>query len=201
MQSTFSPLEILQIYRSLYNGRIKRHFWGYFSIPVFLKVFDGVFWNIDFFKLSQLRTKFFFCFCTFWTKFCDILKYGNNLKLEIIEYIFRKIIMLNEVNILESPNGPFTPNHIGWPSDGHRIAIGWTFYRMGSVPQFFKRMELIFERFHKWTSIWVFLCTFYFVFIMLCYIFSFVNVALSIVSKSNLHPFCIWCVWMLYSIV
>ena len=26
------------------------------------------------------------------------------LKLEIIDYIFRKIIMLNEVNILESPN-------------------------------------------------------------------------------------------------
>ena len=37
-------------------------------------------------------------------KFCDILKYGNNLKFEIIEYIFRQIIMLNEVNILESPN-------------------------------------------------------------------------------------------------
>ena len=31
-------------------------------------------------------------------------KYGNNLKLEIIDYIFRKIIMLNEANILESPN-------------------------------------------------------------------------------------------------
>ena len=33
-----------------------------------------------------------------------ILKYGNNLKLETIDYIFRKTIMLNEVNILESPN-------------------------------------------------------------------------------------------------
>ena len=43
-------------------------------------------------------------FCPFWKKFCDILKYGNNLKLEIIDYIFRKKIMLNEVNILESPN-------------------------------------------------------------------------------------------------
>ena len=52
----------------------------------------------------QLRTEGFLCFCTFWTKFCDVLKYGNNLKLEIIDYIFRKIIMLNEVNILESPN-------------------------------------------------------------------------------------------------
>ena len=37
-------------------------------------------------------------------KFCEILKFGNNLKLEVIDYIFRKIIMLNEVNILESPN-------------------------------------------------------------------------------------------------
>ena len=36
-------------------------------------------------------------------KFCDILKYLNNLKLEIIDYFFRKIVMLNEVNILESP--------------------------------------------------------------------------------------------------
>ena len=46
----------------------------------------------------------FFCFCTFSTKFCEILKFGNNLKLEIIDYIFRKIITLNEVNILESPD-------------------------------------------------------------------------------------------------
>ena len=52
----------------------------------------------------QLRTKGFFGFRTFWTKFCNILKYGNNLKLEIINYIIRKIITLNEVNILESPN-------------------------------------------------------------------------------------------------
>ena len=37
-------------------------------------------------------------------KFCEILKFGNNLKLEIIDYIFRKITPLNEVNILESPN-------------------------------------------------------------------------------------------------
>ena len=48
--------------------------------------------------------RFFFCFCTFGTKLCDILKYGNNLKLEIIDYIFSKKIMLNEVEILESPN-------------------------------------------------------------------------------------------------
>ena len=33
-----------------------------------------------------------------------MLTFGNNLKLEIIDYIFRKIITLNEVNILESPN-------------------------------------------------------------------------------------------------
>ena len=30
-----------------------------------------------------------------------------------------------------------------------------------------------------------------FCFIILCYIFFLVNVALSILSKSNLHPFCI----------
>ena len=52
----------------------------------------------------QLRTKVFFCFCTFWTKFCEILTFGNNLKLKMIYCIFRKIITLNEVNILESPN-------------------------------------------------------------------------------------------------
>ena len=46
----------------------------------------------------------FFCFCTFGTKFCEILKFGNNLKLEIIDYIFRKIITLNEVIILKSAN-------------------------------------------------------------------------------------------------
>ena len=30
-------------------------------------------------------------------KFCEILKFGNNLKLEIIDYILKKIITLNEV--------------------------------------------------------------------------------------------------------
>ena len=40
------------------------------------------------------RDRGFFCFCTLWTKFCEILKFGNNLKLEIIDYIFRKIILL-----------------------------------------------------------------------------------------------------------
>ena len=43
-------------------------------------------------------------FYTFWTQFCEILKFGMNLKLEIINYTLRKIITLNEVNILESPN-------------------------------------------------------------------------------------------------
>ena len=43
-------------------------------------------------------TEGFFGFHTFGMKFCDILKYGNNLKLEIIDYIFRKIIKLNEVS-------------------------------------------------------------------------------------------------------
>ena len=51
---------------------------------------------------SQLRTKVFFCFCTFLTNICEILTFGNDLKLKIIDYIFRKIITLNEVNILET---------------------------------------------------------------------------------------------------
>ena len=42
-------------------------------------------------------------------------------------------------------NGPFPPNHIGWTSDSHRIAIGWTFYRMGSVPNFSNRWKLFFK--------------------------------------------------------
>ena len=49
--------------------------------------------------------RFFFVFAhVFGTKFCDILKYWSILKLEIIDYIFRKIITLNEVHILEGPN-------------------------------------------------------------------------------------------------
>ena len=90
---------------------------------------------------------------------------------------------------------------IGWTSDGHRIAIGWTFYRMGSVPNFSNGWKLFFK---DYINLYIYLsvsCTFYFVFIMLCYIFFAVNVALSILSKSNLHPFYIWCVWILYSIV
>ena len=68
------------------------------------KIYEDIYWELFVILQCQLRTEVFFCFCTFWTKFCDILKYGNNLKLEIINYIFRKIITLNEVNILESPN-------------------------------------------------------------------------------------------------
>ena len=46
----------------------------------------------------------FFVFAHFEKKICEILKFGKNLELEIIDYIFRKIIMINEVQILESPN-------------------------------------------------------------------------------------------------
>ena len=51
---------------------------------------------------SQLRVEDHFGFCTFWTKFCNILKYGMNLKFETIVKIFRKIMQLNAVIILKS---------------------------------------------------------------------------------------------------
>ena len=80
------------------------------------------------------------------------------------------------------------------PSDGHFTE--WVLY-----PNFSNGRKLFFKDYINVYIYGVFLCTFYFVFIMLCYIFFAVKVALSILSKSNLHPFCIWCVWMLYSIV
>ena len=73
-----------------------------FTVNVWQDSFRCVYYLVDI--LSNSGQRFFFCFCTFWTKFFDILRYGNNLKLEIIDYIFRKIIMLNEVNILQNPN-------------------------------------------------------------------------------------------------
>ena len=55
---------------------------------------DSLYWSV-----CQLRTEGFL-FLHILNEICDILKYGNNLKLEICDYIFRKIIMLNEVDIL-----------------------------------------------------------------------------------------------------
>ena len=43
-------------------------------------------------NLRQLRIEGHFGFRTFWTKFCNILKYGMNLKFESIVQIFRKIV-------------------------------------------------------------------------------------------------------------
>ena len=53
---------------------------------------------------TQPRKQDHFSFCTFWTKFCNILKYGMNLKFEAIVQIFRKIIQLNLVIRLKSTN-------------------------------------------------------------------------------------------------
>ena len=72
----------------------------------------------------------------------------------------------------------------------HRMAIGWTLDIMGSVPNFSNGWNLFLKDSINGHQIWVFYALF-FLFIMLCYIFFFVNVALSILSKSNLHPFCI----------
>ena len=55
-------------------------------------------------ELMQLRIEGRFGFRTFWTKFCNILKYGMNLKFETIVQIFRTIIQLNAVIILKSTN-------------------------------------------------------------------------------------------------
>ena len=68
-------------------------------------------------------------------------------------------------------NGPFTPNHIGWPSDGHRIAIGWTFYRMGSVPNFSNGWKFFFK---DYVNVYIFEC-FYacFILFLLCHVIYF----------------------------
>ena len=57
-----------------------------------------------FFLVDQLKIEGYFGFRTFWTKFCNILKYGVNLKFETSVQIFRKIIQLNAVIVLKSPN-------------------------------------------------------------------------------------------------
>ena len=56
------------------------------------------------FSTFQLRIKGHFSFRTFGTKFCNILKYGMNLKFETIVQFFRKIMQLNAVIILKSTN-------------------------------------------------------------------------------------------------
>ena len=54
--------------------------------------------------IHQLRTEVFFVFAHFERNFVIYWNMEKNLKLEIIDCISRKIITLNEVNILESPN-------------------------------------------------------------------------------------------------
>ena len=52
----------------------------------------------------QLRIEGHFGFRTFWTKFCNIIRYGMNLNFETIVQFFRKIIQLITVVIMKSTN-------------------------------------------------------------------------------------------------
>ena len=94
--------------------------------------------------------------------------------------------------------GPFTPNHIGWPSDGHRIAIRWTFYRMGSVPNFFNGWNLFlndsinehrFESFYVHFILFLLCCVVYFP--LLTWHFQLSLNLISILSASDLCECCI----------
>ena len=58
---------------------------------------------IDHMSIS-FRIEGHFHFRTFWTKCCNILKYGMNLKFGAIAQFFRKIIQLNTVIIWKSTN-------------------------------------------------------------------------------------------------
>ena len=96
------------------------------------------------------------------------------------------------------PNGPFTPNHIGWPSDGHRIAIGWTFYKMGSVPNFFNGWNLFlkdsinehrFESFYAHFILFLLCCVIYFP--LLTWHFQSSLNLISILSASDVCECCI----------
>ena len=61
-----------------------------------------------------------FGFRIFWTKSCNISKYGMNLKFETIVRIFRKIIQLNAVIILKSTNEYYRKL-------SQEVAAKWTF--------------------------------------------------------------------------
>ena len=50
-------------------------------------------------RSCQLRIEGFFVLRTFSTKFCNISKYGRNLKLKIIVRIFSRILKLTAFNI------------------------------------------------------------------------------------------------------
>ena len=100
--------------------------------------------------------------------------------------------------LLNAHYGPFTPNHIGWPSDGHRIAIGWTFYRMGSVPNFFNGWNLFlkdsinehrFESFYAHFILFFLCCVIYFPLLM-WHFQSSLNL-ISILSASDVCGCCI----------
>ena len=62
---------------------------------------SDIFSQLETIRSLQLRIEGHFGFLTFWTKFCDILKYRMTLTLEIIVKFFREIIKLNAVNIYQ----------------------------------------------------------------------------------------------------
>ena len=57
--------------------------------------------NEEYDHCKQVRIEGHFGFCTIWTKFCNIMKYGMNLKFETIVQIFRKIKQLITVRHFE----------------------------------------------------------------------------------------------------
>ena len=121
----------------------------------------------------------------------------NNFLLKIW---YHPVICICDLQLSENffYNGPFTPNHIGWPSDGHRIAIGWTFYRMGSVPNFFNGWNLFlkdsinehrFESFYAHFILFLLCCVIYFP--LLTWHFQSSLNLISILSESDVCECCI----------
>ena len=112
--------------------------------------------------------------------------------------VFQCTNLCNSLDSIFLHYGPFTPNHIGWPSDGHRIAIGWTFYRMGSVPNFFNGWNLFlkdsinehrFESFYAYFILFLLCCVIYFP--LLTWHFQSSLNLISILSASDVCECCI----------
>ena len=83
-------------------------------------------------------------------------------------------------------------------SDGHRIAIGWTFYRMGSVPNFFNGWNLFFKdsiNEHRFESFYA-----HFILFLLCCVIYFplltwhFQLSLNIISILSASDVCECCI-------
>ena len=92
------------------------------------------------FLVIQLRIEVHFGFCTFWMKFCNILKYGMNLKFEFIVQIFWKKIQLNTVIILKSTNEYYRKMISKY---GHNMNLypAMTYARMSHFPLIRKKIH------------------------------------------------------------